>query len=267
MKSYKGLGFELGYTTELLEKIADNIPNFYSPYVKKTLKRNGHFKERLIEPSNGILKAVQRNIKTKLLSPNLESNSLAKYLYGGMQGKCNIRNAKVHQGKKFHFCTDIKSFFPSISCKRVFSMFMDNGYSTKNANLLTKLTTIENHLPQGTPTSTHIANLIFLDIDSKLVELCKENNIVYTRFVDDLTFSSINDFKDLSHDILNIIKEGYFLYSHRKTFYSDKPVQVTGIVVKQNMLDVTDSYKSRDISESSPKSRQAYLNYMNRVQE
>lgn len=267
MKSYKGLGFELGYKTELLEQIAGNVNIFYSPYVKKTLKRNGYIKERLIEPSNGILKSVQRSIKIKLLTPYLESNSLAKFLYGGMKGKCNIRNAKVHQGKKYHFCTDIKSFFPSISSKRVYGMFMDNGFSTKNANLLTKLTTIENHLPQGTPTSTHIANLVFFDIDSKLVEYCKENNIVYTRFVDDLTFSSISDFKDLTHAILNIIKEGYFLYSHRKTFYSDKPVEVTGIVVKQNMLDVTDSYKSRDVSKSSPKSRQAYLNYMNRVQE
>lgn len=266
MKSYKGLCYDkLGYPPDVLEQVSSDVAKFYSPYTIETLKRNGQIKTRLIEPSNDLLKEIQNRIKVELLTPLLESNQLIKYLYGGIKGKSNIENAKVHQGKKYHLCTDLSNFFPSISCKRVYGMFMENGYSSKNANLLTKLTTIDNHLPQGTPTSTHIANLVFLTVDSKLIDFCDKNKLVYTRFVDDLTFSSEKDFKDLTFKILDILKDSFYKYSHKKTFYSDNPVEVTGIVVKQNEIDVTDDYKSRDLSDSSPMSKIGYYNYMKRV--
>ena len=46
---------------------------------------------------------------------------MPQYVYGGVQGKNNVRNARFHQGNKYIFTTDLKSFFPTISHKQVFS--------------------------------------------------------------------------------------------------------------------------------------------------
>jgi RNA-directed DNA polymerase len=89
-------------------------------------------------------------------------------------------------------------------------------FSPHLAHWLTKLTTWDHELPQGTPTSTHIANLVFLDTDIQLINLCNANNITYTRYVDDLTFSSPQDFKHLLNDILNIVIVNDFKLSYRK---------------------------------------------------
>jgi len=265
MKSAKGLGFLLGYSLETLEEASNNTSKYYNPFEKRTYKRNGKLKIRLIEPTNGLLNKIQIRIKDRILAPLIDNNELSKYLYGGIKGKCNIENAKVHQGKKYHFCTDLKDFFPSISNKAVYEMFIKHGFSNQNASLLTKLTTINNHLPQGTPTSTHISNIVFLKVDKDIVDITEKAGIVYTRFVDDLTFSSEKDFKEMTFKFLDIIKSHFFLYSHRKTFYSDKPVEVTGIIVKQNGLDVNDKFKSKDLSDLSPKSRKAHFDYQRRV--
>jgi len=265
MKSAKGLGFLLGFSLETLEEVANTTSHYYFPFEKVSYKRNGKIKVRLIEPSKGLLNKIQNRIKNKILTQLIEKNELSKYLYGGIKGKCNIENARVHQGKKYHFCTDIKNFFPSISNGAVYEMFMDHGFSSYNARLLTKLTTMNNHLPQGTPTSTHISNLVFIKVDKDLVEIITNKGIVYTRFVDDLTFSGEIDFKSLTFGLLEIIKFHHFLFSHTKTFYSDRPVEVTGIIVKQNGLDVNDKFKSKDLSKSSPLARKAHFDYQRRV--
>jgi RNA-directed DNA polymerase len=265
MKSAKGLGFLLGFSLETLEEVANTTSRYYFPFEKVSYKRNGKIKVRLIEPSKGLLNKIQVRIKDRILTDLIEKNELSKYLYGGIKGKCNIENARVHQGKKYHFCTDLKNFFPSISNAAVYEMFMDHGFSSYNSRLLTKLTTLNNHLPQGTPTSTHISNLVFLKVDRDLVARIEKLGLVYTRFVDDLTFSGESDFKYITFELLEIIKSHHFLFSHSKTFYSDRPVEVTGIIVKQNGLDVNDKFKSKDLSKSTSQARKAHFDYQNRV--
>lgn len=83
---------------------------------------------------------------------------------------------------------------------------------------LTNITTWKHELPQGTPTSTHIANLVFLKtIHAELINFCNKNNITYTRYVDDLTFSSQQDFKSHLNEILSIVTKNDFKLSYRKT--------------------------------------------------
>jgi RNA-directed DNA polymerase len=265
MYSKKGLSFLLGVQFEDLIELAESASGYYQPFIKQTLKRNGKLKERLIEPSVGKLKLVQRKIKNRILEPILQKHDTYFLLYGGLIGKCNIDNARIHQGKKYHFCVDLRNFFPSITNKIVFKFFRDNGFSTDISSLLTKLVTINGHVPQGAPSSSHIANLVFMQTDYELKILCDKNNIVYSRFIDDLTFSSQIDFKELSFELLTIILLSSFKISHRKTFYSDRPVEVTGIVVKQNSLDTTDSFKQKDESLLSGSAIKSRKNYSERI--
>ncbi len=62
-------------------------------------------------------------------------------------------------------------------------------------------------MPQGTPTSSYLANIVELGFDEKLLEVCNENNITYNRYVDDLTFSVKQDFQELIMRFIGSIKE------------------------------------------------------------
>ena len=241
MKSLKGLKYELGFSINELEDIVYNIDSFYYNWEKKKQKADGTIKTRILYPSKGKLKQIQKQIAKKILS----KIELLPNIHGGVVGKCNITNARPHLGKKFHLCTDIKEFFPSVKHRQVYQMFIDNDFSPKIASLLTKLTTYKRCLPQGTPTSTAIANLVFQKVDFEILKICSKNKITYSRFVDDLVFSSQNCFKDKQYQILSIFNKYGFERSHKKTFYKAGPIEVTGIVVKHNKLDITDVQKAK----------------------
>ena len=55
--------------------------------------------------------------------------------------------------------------------------------------LLTYLCTYNEFLPQGAPTSSYISNLVMRDFDEEIGSFCEKNNISYTRYSDDMTFS------------------------------------------------------------------------------
>ena len=58
------------------------------------------------------------------------------------------------------------------------------------ATVIAQLTCYEGVLPQGAPTSPIISNLICQILDYKIIELCQEYHLTYTRYADDLTFST-----------------------------------------------------------------------------
>jgi RNA-directed DNA polymerase len=208
-----------------------------------------------------VLNKIQTNIKNKILTPIV----LPECVHGGVKKRSNITNAKPHQGKKYIFTTDLQEFYPNITSERVYKTFVSLKFSTHLAHWLTKLTTWKYELPQGTPTSTHIANLVFLDTDIQLINLCNENNITYTRYVDDLTFSSQQDFKHLLNDILKIVTSNGFKLSYRKTQYKGKQT-VTGINVFLNKIDAPEKIKEKaKLEKVSNSEAKPYTNYLNNI--
>jgi RNA-directed DNA polymerase len=85
--------------------------------------------------------------------------------------------------------------------------------------------------------------LVFVKTGQKLQLFAKENRITFTSFVDDLTFSAPIDFKNKAQFIIDTLIEDGFKISHNKTFYKTKNPVVTGLVVKNNRLGLTDSFK------------------------
>jgi RNA-directed DNA polymerase len=266
----KRLAYLFNISNENLIKILDNIESYY--YEKRTIKLNkdgtpkfkgGIPQERLLCPSKNPLKQIQSIIKNKMLSNIL----LPLNVQGGIKKKDNISNAKIHQGKKYHFCTDVSEFFPSINNKMIYKMFIENYFQPDVARILTILTSYKGFLPQGTPTSTHVANLVFLPIDNKLIQFCAEKKIFYTRFIDDLSFSSISDFKVDTFEILNIINKNGFKINHRKTFYKVGSVLITGIWSKNNNLKARDDQKNRLKDPNlKPNQKKGLKSYIKRVE-
>lgn len=249
IKTPKHLAYTLKVNKEEMLLIAENLIPFYYEKKEFKYKKSGELKKdlsgkpklRILHPSLKHLKLIQKRILTNIL----QSLNTPSYIYGGVKKKDNVMNAEYHKGKKFIFTTDLRNFFPSINYKMVYKMFVKHGFSPTVSNILTKLTTYKGKVPQGTPTSSMIANLVLVnEIGEELEVFAKEHNIYFTTFVDDLTFSSPIDFKSTVPTIIEIINKS-FKISHDKTNYKTKKPIVTGVVVKNNYIEVPDSFKEK----------------------
>jgi len=154
--------------------------------------------KRSITAPSPRLKEIQRAIYTKLLvlGPTHVSSQ------GFETHKSPKTNALWHLSKKaaIVFTTDIESFFPSITLINVIKILtrIVRKYGiekdlftaeTEDIRILAKLCTLNNALPQGSPASPRIANLLMYKVDSTLYEYCKSIGGVYTRYADDITIS------------------------------------------------------------------------------
>jgi len=235
----------LGTTKEELNCILFEIDTFYTEWKRDKLDnktgtprkdKDGNILYRKIYPSSGRLKEIQRSLRTKILN----KITYPDYIQGGVKGKSFATNARLHKGKKYKFCTDLKQFFPSVTNKLVFKALKMQGFNTTIASYITKLTTYKGFIPQGTSTADALANLVFYHLkDKEIYQLCQTHNITYSRYIDDLIFSSSTCFKPVTLIIVNIIKQDdIFRINHRKTTYTSSPVEITGVLTKNNLIDV-----------------------------
>ncbi|NTV45472.1 MAG: RNA-directed DNA polymerase, partial [Chlorobiales bacterium] len=149
-------------------------------------KKSGGVRE-ILSPI-GPLKFIQRRLSEVLL----KDYKVKPSVYGFVKEKSILKNAQRHVGKRYVFNADLKDFFPSINSGRVRGMFMSPPYSLNKevATFLTQICCHNNALPAGAPTSPIISNIICRSLDNQLQELAKENRCTYTRYVDDITFST-----------------------------------------------------------------------------
>ena len=84
---------------------------------------------------------------------------------------------------------DIKDFFPTVTLEQVFRIFKYYGYTKKLSYTLAKLCTYRGILPQGSPASPAITNIICLRLDKRLAALGKKYDASFSRYADDITFS------------------------------------------------------------------------------
>ncbi len=144
------------------------------------------------------LKHWHRLIKSRILAPCFYPH----YLHGSLQGRSIYSNGVTHTNSKILLNEDVKSFFPSTTfsnVKSVWKYFFN--CNEKIADILTKLTTFDNSLPQGWITSSYIANLVFWDLEGELVLSFHKRGFRYTRLVDDITVSTQHKYssKDLNY--------------------------------------------------------------------
>lgn len=157
---------------------------FYKNYIIP--KRTGGFR-KISQPSKE-LKAIQAWILRNILDKLSPSEHAMAYL----RGKKLLDNLSPHGGNRYFLSVDIEDFFPSISRWRVERVFELLGYSKQAVMILTNLCTYFGGLPQGGVTSPALSNLAALKLDRRLAGLTSRRNIVFTRYSDDMTFSTNN---------------------------------------------------------------------------
>ncbi|MDP2541541.1 hypothetical protein CSC81_10240 [Tenacibaculum discolor] len=226
---------------ELIE-LANDSKKYYNTFIKTQKKANGKVKKREITEATGVLKKVHKLIFDNILKL-IEFPSPP--FIGGLKGKDNVLNAHLHKGKKYIFCTDLKNFYPHINNKMVYLALVERGFSADVASIITKLTTYKGKLIQGGVNSTHLAYLTLWKTAKQLSNICEDKQIVFTIYVDDLTFSSVNDFKELSIELRNIVINNGFFVNHKKTFFTKGKAEITGVKVGQNTLNVKDDFRNK----------------------
>lgn len=182
-------------------------------------KKNGG--ERIINAPVKGLRSILRVVNFVLQAVN-EPHPAAT---GFVLDRSIVDNAKAHVGKHYVYNLDIKDFFHSFDRNRVKMGFMRKPFNlNKDKNkeelafFLSCLCThpfeiegeIKTVLPQGSPTSPTITNILCQDLDRRLNGLAKNFNLSFTRYADDITFSSShNIYKEVEFqkELQRIIQE------------------------------------------------------------
>ena len=164
------------------------------------------------------LKPADEKIETLIGSEHvqpLRKRARKSISHGYEKGLSIATNAEMHIKKKYVFNIDLKDFFPSINFGRVRGFFMkDKNFrlNSKVATIIAQIACHNNQLPQGSPCSPVISNLIVKQLDYALVKLAKKTNCTYTRYVDDLTFSFNGDSfpEEIAEEINPIFTKKYW---------------------------------------------------------
>ncbi len=225
-----------------------------SHYIRfKIPKKTGG--ERLISAPMPRLKAAQYWILVNILD-KLELHDAA---HGFRRDRSIVSNAQPHVGAEVIINLDLKDFFPSISYKRVKGLFQSFGYSEAAATIFGLLctesqveeveldgktyyvSTTDRHLPQGSPASPAITNLLCRRLDRRLTGMAEHLGFVYTRYADDLTFSASGDSLCNICNVLRrtesiVVHEGFAINKQKtRILRKSRQQEVTGVVVNERL--------------------------------
>ena len=153
-----------------------------------------------------------------------------------LTGKCHPSIYKNKVKNYEHKCEELKAIFIPDYCEK-------KGYDSLFARII-KLCTYQGHAVQGFPTSPYIANIVLRGFDTKIQKLAEDNNCLYSRYADDLTFSSkTHSAKDLADIFKNVVYRtlwGFgFEAKKEKTWWKDAGrFKICGVVVnvKTNIM-------------------------------
>jgi RNA-directed DNA polymerase len=163
-------------------------------------------------------------------------------------------NAMQHIGKKWLLNVDIRRFFPSISADMVHQALKNPPFAFDDMATasLTQLTTFEKRLPTGAPTSPILSNIVCLSLDAQLEAIAREYEWTYTRFIDDLSFSSYQPFDTAQVEAIEktMAAEKFAINNKKLTIrkIKDKP-EVTGLVLKKKKPDISERF-IRDLQQN-----------------
>lgn len=222
----------LGRTPQFLFAAAEAASSQYSVF--DLPKRSGGART-ICSPKND-LKRLQREILEEILW----TFTMPDYVHGCVRGRSIVSNAQPHVNKPLVLTIDIKDFFGSIKPALVKQIFLEHFQCDEQcAELLTKLTTYGNFLPQGAPTSPTIANIAALPVDHAIIEICQQSSIQfsYTRYVDDITISGDTKLAFLLGPFYRAIADCGFVASpdKLKTGRPSNRQKVTGVIVNKKM--------------------------------
>ncbi|MGH2510822.1 MAG: reverse transcriptase domain-containing protein [Ktedonobacteraceae bacterium] len=215
---------------------------------------------RKINAPSRDLSLLQRRLSDLLQNCVEEINQTRKrkdeLAHGFKRKRSIISNATKHLKRRYVFNIDLQDFFPSINFGRVRGFFIKDAnfmLHPRVATILAQIACYENGLPQGAPSSPVISNLIGHVLDIRLCRLASASGCTYSRYADDITFSTNKpDFPpsiagrahgsshrwEVGNELKDAVASAGFAINQEKTRmqYRSSRQAVTGLVVNRKVL-------------------------------
>lgn len=224
------------------KKLFDLTKSCNQHYREITLKKkNG--KKRFVFSPDDELKTVQKRILHYIILKNKPSVYATAYI----RKRSAADNAAPHVGKRYLLKIDITDFFGSIRFDQVYNAVFNTRYfPVQIGAMLTKLCCRKDVLPQGAPTSPALSNLVMRNFDDNIGKWCERHGIAYTRYCDDMTFSSDKPLYHVYQKVKRMLEDMGFALNEQKTrFVTNASRQsVTGLTVNEKVA-VSREYKRR----------------------
>ncbi len=208
------------------------------------------YKEFIIPKKNGIRKINYLTHSSKLfniqkgLTRYFARLELPNCVKGFRKNENYLSYLEPHVGGKYFLRIDIKDFFPSITDSIIkhelehFMVFDTQKDKEKILNLVSDVVTYNDVIPQGAPSSPIISNLVMIRIDQRITKYCQALGISYTRYADDMLFSSnafdFNIKKWFIKKIKYIISSNNLKLNYSKIKYGNGEIALNGYVVSDN---------------------------------
>jgi RNA-directed DNA polymerase len=260
----KGLAKLLRFKPAGLSYILFKQPATAKYRVFQIPKRTGG--TRTIKAPDKALKLLQKRLSDLLQDCLDEINTTTgrkdRIAHGFKRRRSIITNASQHRNRRYLFNVDLEDFFSSINFGRIRGYFIKNANFALNpavATLIAQIACDGNGLPQGSPCSPVISNLIAHVLDIRLVRLASSVGCTYSRYADDLSFSTnkkqfptqiAKPMADDSHvwkagaELQKVVARSGFQINAGKTrmHYRTSRQVVTGLVVNSR-LNVRSEYR------------------------
>lgn len=185
------LNFKPSTISYLLFKLKDA-----DRYKEFEISKQSGGKRKIAAPTSK-LKKLQSNLSLLLTNCLLELEEEGErnspFVQGFVRGKSIVTNARLHRNKRWVLNIDIEDFFGSINFGRVRGLLMaDKAFKLDPtvATLIAQIACRNNSLPQGAPTSPILSNMVARPLDLKLIDLANRHGLRYSRYADDITFST-----------------------------------------------------------------------------
>ncbi len=220
------LGLSLPKLQELADLGDDNYQQFEIKPVGRKPRPVQHPKERLDRVHVRLFELIRR------IAP-------PPYLHSGIRGRSYVTNANAHIGEHPVGKLDIKGFFPSTTNLHVYQFFTETlKCSSDVAALLTRLATVDGHIPTGSCLSQILAFYAHMEMFNKIYRISLEAEVNMTCYVDDLTFSGHGVTQTFLYGIKKIIHQRGLTYHKERLYRDNEPKLITGVIIKGNQIKV-----------------------------
>lgn len=202
----------------------------------------GSSKKRMLHIPNEALKQIQRRFVAMIRSALLQKPEVCAYATGCFPGCSPVVNVSLHKDNRFFFVVDLKNAYSNVGIERMLQILssMLNTSTEEACDFLSRYCFVPEHgLMTGSCCSPDLFNIYcYYEIDIKIKQSRTLREYTYSRYLDDLTFSSNTPFsKDERKLIRRIINGAGFQINHRKCHLFDirkGPITINGVGLKKN---------------------------------
>lgn len=211
---------------------------FYIP------KKNGLRTIAYLE-KNHVLYLLQKNLLKKVFF----NEPLPVCVKGFIKNESYKSFLDSHVGSKYFLRVDIHDFFGSIKKNTIENMLTsivlisDTDKKSEIISMISEIVTLNDYLPQGACTSPTVSNLCFVPLDQRITKYCQKLGVKYTRYADDLLFSSDNfnfsEKKWFLRKIRKILRTQNLKLNYSKIKFSKEELNINGFVIGNSCIRIS----------------------------